>query len=413
MAQDIEKLAYQVVFEKDAKADKTIRKIAKEKGIVIQSIQQLYEARAKGEWQGFTVPAINIRTLTFDVAKVIFREAVKKKAGALIIELARSEIGYTLQPMSEYVPVVLAAAISEEFKGPLFLQGDHFQVKAEKYFDPKKKEEEITSLKNLIKDSIEAGVYNIDIDASTLVRLEGPDLKEQQKYNSLLTAELTSHIRPLQSKGITVAVGGEVGEVGKKNSTSEDVKIFMEGYNENLSRLGVKPGLIKISVQTGATHGGIVLPSGEIKKVEIDFDTLKRLSREARKYGMAGAVQHGASTLPDEYFDEFPKTEAVEIHLATAFQNIVYDYMPESLLEKIYDWLKKEKADERKSEQTEEQFLYKTRKKGLGQFKKEIWEMPKENKDKIIQALEEKFSLLFNKLKITNTLELINKLYNS
>ena len=413
MSQDIEKLVYQVVFEKDAKANKTIRKIAKEKGVIIQSSQKLYQARAKGEWQGFTVPAINIRTLTFDVAKVIFREALKKKAGALIIELARSEISYTSQAMSEFVPVILAAAITEGYKGPVFVQADHFQIKAKKYFDPDKKEEEISSLKDLIKDSIKAGVYNIDIDASTLVRLESPDLKEQQKYNSLLTAELTSYIRSLQPKGMTLAVGGEVGEVGKKNSSPEEVKVFMEEYNKNLAKLGVKPGLIKLSVQTGATHGGIVLPSGKIKKVEIDFDTLKKLSKEARRYGLAGAVQHGASTLPEEYFDEFPKSEAVEIHLATAFQNIIYDHMPEPLVEKLYNWLRKEKADERKPEQTEEQFLYTTRKRALGPFKKEIWDMPKANKDKAVQALEDKFSLLFDKLKISNTSELISKLYKS
>jgi len=35
------------------------------------------------------------------------------------------------------------------------------------------------------------------------------------------------------------------------------------------------------------------------------------------KYGMAGAVQHGASTLPAELFDRFPKLGACEIHLAT------------------------------------------------------------------------------------------------
>ena len=34
-------------------------------------------------------------------------------------------------------------------------------------------------------------------------------------------------------------------------------------------------------------------------------------------YGLAGAVQHGASTLPDELFHRFPAVETAEIHLAT------------------------------------------------------------------------------------------------
>src|SRR5215471_19331607 len=37
---------------------------------------------------------------------------------------------------------------------------------------------------------------------------------------------------------------------------------------------------------------------------------------------MAGAVQHGASTLPPEYFGHFPDHDCAEIHLATEFQNL-------------------------------------------------------------------------------------------
>ena len=55
----------------------------------------------------------------------------------------------------------------------------------------------------------------------------------------------------------------------------------------------------------------------------------RRLSTVAReKYGLAGAVQHGASTLPDEAFNNFPRTETAEIHLATNFQNMLYDHLP-------------------------------------------------------------------------------------
>ena len=428
MANDIEKLVYQLVFDKSEKAEKEIRKRARVQGIKLGSSQRLYEARVRNEWSGFTVPAINIRTLTFDTARAVFRQVIKKRIGAFIFELARSEIDYTNQPMSEYVPVVIAAGIKEGFKGYLFFQGDHFQAKAEKFFEDQKKDynpplagsltkvgesQEVEALKKLIKDSIKAGVYNIDIDSSTLVRLEEKDLESQQKYNCQLTAELTSYIRKLEPEGITISVGGEVGEIGGRNSTSEDIQVFMEGYNRKLSKFGVRPGLIKIAVQTGATHGGIVGPGGEIIKADIDFEALKNLSSEARKYGMAGAVQHGASTLPEEYFDRFPETGAVEIHLATAFQNIVLDssYFPEDLKKKIINFLNRELIFEKKPEQTEEQFIYKTRKKALGPFKKEIFSIPQKNKDKISEELEEKFSLLFQRLGVSNTSGLIEKLY--
>ncbi len=81
-----------------------------------------------------------------------------------------------------------------------------------------------------------------------------------------------------------------------------------------------------MSIQTGTSHGGVALPDGSIAEVSIDFDTLRRLSTVAREeYGLAGCVQHGASTLPDEAFHHFPANGAAEIHLATGFQNILYD----------------------------------------------------------------------------------------
>ncbi len=412
MEKNIEKLVNQVVIDKNKEAGLIIRKIAKEKRIIFQSTQKLYEARIQGKWKGFTIPAINIRTLTFDIAKVIFRQVIKKKIGAFIFEIARSEINYTDQSMAEYVTVILAAAISEGFTGYLFIQGDHFQVNAKKFFELNQKNKEITALKKLIKDSIEAGAYNIDLDCSTLVKIEEKDLVEQQKLNYQLTAELTAYIRNLKFPKITISIGGEIGEIGGKNSTPEDLKVFIEHYNKELIKLGIKPGLIKIAIQAGTSHGGIVLPSGEIKKVEIDFNTLKNLAETARQCGLAGIVQHGASTLPEEYFDEFVKANVLEIHLATAFQNIVYNYMPESLKEKIYNWIKKEKLNEKQPDSTEEQFLYKIRKKAFGPFKKEIWSIPQKNKNEILAKIEEKLSFLFQKLNVNNTKEIVDKIYS-
>jgi hypothetical protein len=117
----------------------------------------------------------------------------------------------------------------------------------------------------------------------------------------------------------------------------------------------------------------VVLPDGQLAKVKIDFDTLKTLSHLARaEYGLAGCVQHGASTLPEEAFDMFPKVGAAEIHLATGFQNIIYDspFLPKAFREAVYGFIKGEFSEEKKEGQTEEQFLYSTRKKALGPLKK-------------------------------------------
>ncbi len=385
-----------------------IKKLASDRGIYPASIQGLYTAAGKGLYQNKTVPAINVRGITYDVARAIFRAAIKNKVGAFIFEIARSEIGYTLQRPDEYAICILAAAVREDFKGPVFLQGDHFQINNKKY--SQEPEKEMKNIKALIDEAISAGFLNIDIDASTLVDLDKETIEAQQERNILITAELTNLIRKIEPENTTISIGGEIGEVGNRNSTVSDLKAFMPGYLKQLEANST--GISKISVQTGTSHGGVVLPDGSVASVAVDFKTLEELSKIAREeYGLAGAVQHGASTLPDDAFDMFPKTGTAEVHLATGFQNIIFDsqYFPGELLDRIKKHLLEKYTNEKKPGDTEDQFLYKTRKKAFGDFKKQMWDMPEEIISKLRLTLEERFALLFQKLNITDTVGLIDK----
>lgn len=366
------------------------------------SIHDLYIAYGQGKTGTFTVPAINIRGLTYDVARAVFRAAAKGKAGVVVFEIARSEVGYTGQRPAEYAASIMAAAIKEGWNAPVFIQGDHFQVKASKFREDR--EAEVGAVKDLISEALDAAFYQIDVDTSTLVTLEPESLDEQQKDNYEVCAELTEFIRAREPAGVTVSVGGEIGEVGLKNSTVPELEAFMDGYLRTLP--AGTTGISKISVQTGTSHGGVPLPDGTIADVKVDFDTLRDLSEVSRKkYSMGGAVQHGASTLPDEFFDRFPAVGTLEIHLATGFQNIIYDHpkCPADLREKVYAHLREACAGEKKEGQTDEQFIYKTRKKGFGPFKKEWWSLPDEVKAPIMDVLEEKFGFLFDKLDATDT----------
>ncbi len=374
-------------------------------GIYPASIQSLYRACGRKEAGNFCVPAINLRTLTFELAQVLFEVAKKINSNLFIFEIAESEIGYTWQSPQEYSALITLAAIQQGFKGPIFFQGDHFQINPRKYFD--NPDLHLEQLKKFIKKAVTAGFYNIDIDSSTLVDLSKKDLDAQQILNYKLSAYFTRYLRRIQPKGVEISIGGEIGEVGGANSKPEELDAFMRGYLKEIKSLN---GISKISVQTGTKHGGVVLPDGSIAKVNIDFETLAKLSRLAKdKYGLAGAVQHGASTLPNEAFGHFPNKGCIEIHLATQFQNIVYEYMPLSLKERIYSWLSENCFSERQKGWTDDQFIYKLRKKALGPFKKEIHQLPTELKDKIKSTLREEFSFLFDKLNLKNTKKVVNK----
>lgn len=412
MSNNIEKVALKLALTESKEEKENLAKdifgIAYEQGIYPYSINDFYLARGKGEFSGFTVPAINLRSMTFYLASAIFRVANKINAGAFIFEIAKSEMGYTAQPPLEYSSMCLAAAIKEGYKGPVFIQGDHFQFNVKKFAENPDKE--IETIRNLISDSINAGFYNIDIDSSTLVDLSKPTTLEQQKLNYEMCATMTEFIRKIQPRDVEVSVGGEIGEVGGKNSTPEELRAFMKGYRDILGTS--KAGISKISIQTGTSHGGVVLPDGSVAKVKLDFDTLRNLSKLAKKeFGIAGAVQHGASTLPEEAFGKFAEVDAAEVHLATQFQNMIYEskHLPGELKDKIYEWLKINAAGERKEGQTEDQFLYKTRKKALGPFKKNILGLPDKVKEDITRDIEAKFEFLFNKLNIKDTKDIILK----
>jgi fructose/tagatose bisphosphate aldolase len=416
----LDELAFDAVFSADDGLREACRWLiwsaSQALGCGSASIHELYMARGRGEIDAtqFTVPAVNVRASAYLTARQAFRAARERDAGTLIFEIAKSEMAYTDQRPAEYTAVILAAAIREEWDAPVFLQGDHFQFNATKWAsDPAK---EMAGLQDLTREAVAAGFLNIDIDSSTLVDLSQPTVAEQQQVNADNTAELTRLIRSLQPDGVTISIGGEIGEVGKENSNEQELRAYLDEYLRRLRTDGsgtdgsALAGISKVSVQTGTSHGGVVLPDGSIADVSIDFETLRHLSTVAREaYGLAGCVQHGASTLPDSAFDHFPRVGAAEIHLATGFQNILYDDggLPDELRDEMMQWCRDNLADERKPGETDEQFLYKTRKKALGPFKRQLWTLPAAAADEIGGHLRDKFGLLFDELNIRGTRSLV------
>jgi len=385
---------------------------AQELGARSASIHELYMARARGEVSGFTVPAINIRAQTFDMARIAFETAETEDVGAVILELARSEQTYTYQRPIDYSTAVLAGAIAAHWQGPVFLQGDHYQFNAKKYAaDPESMTEEIRRACRL---AIDAGYRNIDIDASTLVDLSREDVDAQQRDNYERTAEIATLIRSLEADGVTVSIGGEIGEVGKENSTEAELRAYLDGLKVELAGSPAAGGngvaISKVSVQTGTSHGGTVNPDGTVAAVAVDFGVHQRLGVVAREeYGLAGTVQHGASTLPDEDFHRFREVEVAEIHLATGFQNLLYEHpaFPRSLHKEIEAWCFGNALDERKPDQTDQQFVYTTRKKALGPFKRQLWDL--ETKDEILVAQANKIRFLMHELGVEGSRAMVDR----
>lgn len=413
----IDRLVYSSVFGDDAVQQASrwlVRAASASLDAWTASIHELYMAAGRNEYANVTTPAINLRGMTYDLARTVFQAAHNTGTKQVIFELARSEMGYTEQRPAEYATDILAAAIKESWTGPVFIQGDHYQANAKRY--QADAAGEIGAVHDLISEAVGAGYGNIDIDSSTLVDLSFPTIREQQRLNYVHTAELTEAVRLAEFPGLTVSVGGEIGEVGKSNSTVEELTAFVDGYIEELARRGSDlgrdlVGMSKVSVQTGTSHGGIMLEDGSIKEVSVDFATLQDLSKAAKdEYGIGGAVQHGASTLPEEAFNKFAEANAVEVHLATAFQNMIYDsqHFPDDLRQEIYAHLAEAHAGERKPEQTDSQFMYTTRKQGFGPFKQQFWNLPEDTKSAILGELRPRFELIFRELNVAGNGHLVD-----
>jgi fructose/tagatose bisphosphate aldolase len=395
--------------EPQRQAQRLIRALAHDLGAVEASIQGLYGARGRGEIGGFTVPAMNLRCATYDMARAAFRAADRHDVGALVFELARSEMGYTDQSPAEYASAVLAAAMREGHEGAVFLQGDHFQFDPEAFGeDPQASRK---AMRDLVDRALQAGFWNVDVDASTLVDLSLPGVEAQQRANAAESLQVLRHVRA--NEPVPVSVGGEVGEVGADTTTEDELRAFLDHLAEGRSQLDEPiESLSKVSIQTGTKHGGKVRPDGSLAELPVDVDRLARLSRIAREeHGLAGCVQHGASTLPDDRFARFPEAEAAEIHLATGFQNLILDHeaFPDDLREAMYAHLDEHHAHRRQPDATDAQFRYRNRKRAFGAFKPELWCLDPERRDPIMADLADRFAFLFEQLAVDGTRQMVDE----
>src|SRR5204862_8351160 len=75
----------------------------------------------------------------------------------------------------------------------------------------------------------------------------------------------------------------------------------------------------------------------------------------------------------------------------------------------MYAWVREHATEERKPKDTEEQFIYKARKKAIGPFKPRMWGLGGDVRQAIGQSLEERFAFLMKQLNITDTASVVSK----
>ncbi len=363
-----------------AERARALRAAAEAMGVWPASIAPVYDALATRRIAPLTVPAMNLRGLTYPVARAAWRAALRLEAAPLLFELAPVEATIGDQPLAEYGAMVLAAAAREGHRGPVFLQADHVQITDD---TPAARER----ARALCREAWDAGFRQIDIDAAELALGEG-DPATRFDANAAATAELVTFVHAL---GPDAVVGGEVDEIGGANTTVEELRAFLDGVK---AHMGARPGRLgKVSVQTGTRHGGVVMADGRIGVMDVDFAAAADLARVATdEFGLPGIVQHGASTMTTDQWARLPGAGVHEVHLAAGIQNVVMDdpALPAELTARMRAALGQPMAraehgpDDADGEPlSAEQLWIENRWHAWGRFKADLWTLP----DPVLAAL--------------------------
>jgi len=359
--------------EERAERARALRAAAEAMGVWPASIAPVYDALATRRLAPMTVPAMNLRGLTYPVARAAWRAALRLDAAPLLFELAPVEATVGDQPLAEYGAMVLAAAAREGHRGPVFLQADHVEVADD---TPAARER----AREMCREAWDAGFRQIDIDAAALALREG-DPATRLAANAAATADLVAFVRTIDPE---VVVGGEVDEIGGANTTVEELRAFLDGVRANLGAGPARLG--KVSVQTGTRHGGVVMADGRIGVMDVDFVAAAELACVATdEYGLPGIVQHGASTLTTDQWARLPAAGVHEVHLAAGIQNVVMDdpAMPTALTARMRATLGKPMTraehgpdDAGHEPLSAEQLWIENRWHAWGMFKADLWTLP-------------------------------------
>lgn len=430
-------LAYEAANNPNAELKAAIQDLilrtASQMGTRLSSIKALYSAKSSMEkalGRQFTIPSMNLRCAAFDEAIIAFEKAKEMNVGAFQIEIAPTEVAYTGQNLKEFAAIIAAAAITADYNAPVFLKLDHLRMDPKKY--AKDSKAEIQRIFGVIKEAIDAGFYAIDIDASVLEKdpKEATNPVEQQRDNFVVSARLLEMARTYaREKGVEIAFGVEVGEVGEAYITEAHIRAFLTNLRDILTRRSYEvrwdikmPDVL--AIPSGTPHGGLRDPrTGEaLENVTIAFDLLEKAAQICAEYGMVGPVQHGASKLPIGLFHMFPGRNVTEIHLATAMSDIEIDkVLPDDVREKMLgefvaspvavDIQAKRRAAGKEPLTPEALRKNTERRKLIGKYKADFWNVPPEKKTLRQKLLGELFGEWFTLLQVTDTRQAVQNIY--
>lgn len=238
--------------------------------------------------------------------------AVEEEDSVVAIELAKTEsfdpcyTGISPENLDE-----LTKKYEEEVGDPVyFLHEDHNTYGRKDDLD-----EDWDKAVEFRDRGMESGFTSFSVDASYIPLQENIEAAKK-------LAE------PIVEEGY--ALEAEVGEVkGEEEITRLGEAIY---FVESLKQAGIDPILLAIS--NGSVHGHY----GEGQLPHIHLRRTYDIAQAIKSYGVSGVAQHGTTGTPNIILDQLPEHEIKKANVATNFQDIVWEHLPEGLKEDMEEW---------------------------------------------------------------------------
>jgi len=347
--------------------------------------QVLYRSIGKNYYKKSAIPKINQRALIPYLYRIMLK-VMRKLNVVAMDQIAISEAIYIVGGDTRKSPAIamaqaILAGVGSEGVTPVFNSRDHLQVNRKAYDnDP------VAALRNradTIRDDVLNGkIYSVDLDTSTLALTpeENKDVTEQQRPNFESAVKLTIFARLLEAiyKVPSIALNGEVGEVGTEVVTPQELRAYLKGYRDTLDQfvgqqaedmlqwirdnngifgftdeemdkiehaIGYElvpfHGLEAMSAQVGTKHGGVKVKGKPWKRTGnpvVNMERLEELADICREFGLAGLILHGASSISEEELAEAVKRGAIAVHLATYIHDRIFSHpkFPTELVSKLF-----------------------------------------------------------------------------
>lgn len=360
------------------------------------------------------IMAVNPRSVPDEIIPAVLQAAEDYRV-PIIFELAASEMNVNpdaslTAAYTGMTPAMLAEKVNYWVQKlgitiPYAIHGDHITVK-------KNTPEAIQAAKALIEAEVAAGFTSYAIDASFLMELDesklverlnamtyedlllipdlgevlarristhGPfssleELKEiegigESLYQTIRTylelkdnIDVTAELAKLIPEGAGLEV--EVGEIGKVDPETgqQALTTVIEAvtFIKALHKRGIYPDML--AIHNGTAHGNAFDPDGNpIPQLGIDLQRTREIAEAIAPFGV-GITQHGTTGTSMENLRLFGRSGIVKANVATNWQNIMWEHLPEEMKEKIIAWQWENLGEMRRKYSSDAEFLDKTRK---------------------------------------------------